>query len=520
MKPVPSPEQSIEEGPPERRRHFRRIALVFLGLLALGLAWAASRITVEYYDGYEYLVTSESLRGSDRYYQPKHILLVTWLAAWGGLGELLGFVGSLRFHHAGMVLANVVAHLPLLILVRRTLPGVPLAVVALLTFSNRIFAHYAPFALGDLLLPGIIATWGIAARGAPLETARGTASRMAAIALCLLSRPQVVIIPATGLLLEVVDRPRNALRAVSILGGAALVFLACATAFTAASTGLAPGPALDAYLAFTRAFSAEVFNFPTNPWWATLYHFVLATSGVMVGLVALGAWPRTHAVRSWSSADRGLFAGSTAYLLFLLFGLTAADTRYLTPLMPAWVLLAGKGWLVLERRARALAFVSLVAIGLNGMLEIAKFREPFYASDIHARISRQVARWAGDRTPVFVTPLAALFPDDHVFSIHDNAFYLYSWSRAAHAFHARTRPLELAFVPGFEEKGYPWPNRVREWLGRDVVAVVPGLAAFRTIDLPDRMQPIYLFRKTDESIDSGAAGVAMIAIDPNRLAIP
>lgn len=520
MKPSQSPEQDIEEGPRLRRRSFRPIALVFLVLLILGLAWAVTRITVEYYDGYEYLVTSESLRGPDRYYQPKHILLVTWLAAWGGLGEILGFVGSLRFYHAGMVLINVVAQLPLLVLVRRTLPGLPLAIVALLIFSNRIFAHYAPFALGDLLLPGLIATWELAARDVPLETARGTAARVAALTLCLLSRPQIVIIPATRLLLEVIDRPRNALRAVAILGGATIAHLAGATAFTAASTGLAPGHALDAYLEFTLAFSAEVFTFPTNPWWATLYHFVLATSGVTVALVVLGAWPRTHTAHAWASADRGLFTSSSVYLLFLLFGLTAADTRYLTPLMPAWVLLAGKGWLLLERRAHTLAFVSLVAIGLNGTLEIAKFRDPFYASNIHAKISQQVANWAGERTPVFVTPLAALFPDDHVFSIHDNAFYLYSWSRAAHAFHARSRPLELAFVPGFEEKGYPWPNRVRDWLGRDVVAVVPGPAAFRTIDLPDRMQPIYLFRRTDTSIDSGAEEIEMFEIDPNRLAIP
>lgn len=520
MTSAPSPEDAAAGGRPGSRRYARALAIVFLGVLAFGLAWAVARITVEYYDGYEYLVTAESLRGPDRYYQPKHILLVAWLAAWGGFGELLGFVGSLRFHHAGMLLANIAAHGPLIVLVRRNLPGLPLAIAALLVFSNRLFAHYAPFALGDLLLPGIIAAWTLAARSAPLESPRGSVLRTATIALCLLARPQIVLIPLTGLLLEVAAHPRNALRAVTILGGAALVHLACAAAFTAASTGLPAAPALDAYLSFTRAFSAEVFTFPTNPWWATLYHFVLAFSGVLLALVVLGAWPPRDVAHAWSAAERGLFAGSAIYLLFLLFGLTASDTRYLTPLAPAWVLLAARGWLALERKARALALASLLAIGLNGTLEIAKFAEPFYASDLHAKITRRVADWSGRRTPVFVTPLAALFPDDHVFSIHDNAYYLYSWSRAAHAFHARTRPLELAFVPGFEERGYPWPNRVGEWLGRDVVAIVPGRAAFRTIDLPERMQPIYLFRRSAVEIDSGPHAIEMTAIDPNRFVIP
>lgn len=495
--PAPAPDRNASAGAISKASTLVAFGLALL--LVAGLGWATARITVEYYDGYEYLVTGSALNGPARYFQPKHLLLSTGLAAWERLGGALGIPSTLPWFHSGMLIANLAAALLLALLVRKAVPGVPLAAAFLLVAANRLFAHYAPFALGDLLLVGVIAGWGLVARSTTIETGRGLIARILVVALCLLARPQIVLIPAAGLALEAWEGgSRRAVRALLVLATAALLHLLGAAAFSAAALDLPLPRGLDAYLDFLAAFGREVLFFPSSPWWAPLLHFVMAFSPLSAALVLFGVEQsiRGGAVpaRLKRDPDRALYFGSVLYILFLLFGLTAADARYLAPVWPAAVLLAARGWRALDVRSNTLGAGVLAMLLLLAGIEIAKFRDPFYASDLHARVSREVDAWAQGRAVVFVTPMAALFPDDHAFSRYDNSWAIYAWNRAAHAFHAGVTPMDLAFIPGFDERGYPWPNGIDRWLGPDAVAVVPAAMAHREINLPDRMPTIHLFR--------------------------
>src|SRR5204863_9948563 len=123
------------------------------------LVWVASTITVEYYDGYEYIVTGWTAAGATEFFFPKNVALSSWFALLLLGHRAAGAWPTLASTH----LAMLVLHAGCVAIVARWIkalcPALPIAAIAVVVMSNRLVLHYAPFALADLAAAGAIGLW-------------------------------------------------------------------------------------------------------------------------------------------------------------------------------------------------------------------------------------------------------------------------------------------------------------------------------------------------------------------------
>jgi hypothetical protein len=136
---------------------------VSLGLLAM--AWfcllaAGATLTVEHYDGYEYIMTGMAVVGEGSYFFPKNPVLSSFLSTVYAVLDLVNLdTRSLANYHLPILILNLGLSLILARWVKLFCPTLSTVTIAALLCFNRSFFHYAPFALPDALIVGSLGLW-------------------------------------------------------------------------------------------------------------------------------------------------------------------------------------------------------------------------------------------------------------------------------------------------------------------------------------------------------------------------
>jgi hypothetical protein len=481
------------------RNLLERFSLILVLLSVACLAWVAATVTVEFYDGYEYILTSWALFGEHLYIFPRNVFLSAWLGPVAVAAGWFDLVSSLVPYHMAMLGLNLSGAVVIAAWIRRWTPELGWASALCCVIFNRLFFHYAIFAHSDLPSGLAVACWFWVEARFSSERAAGRLLRIAALSLVLLGRPQTAIIPVISLAVEVVMNRCSRRAAVEIAAGAAAVYCCVEAVFFSIlnDVSLARG-LLDNFEFLGFYLSAALADYPSAtgprslPWWTMLGNLyrVITLPGVFLlafGFVALRRRPR------FGGALAGPMISSAAFLVFLFVG-TAKEARYLAPL---WPVVACLQCLALARLAAfrsSLAALVLAALFLNCSVELSHFAQPFYRANLPARLAEAVSGFSRTGTAVFLKPMAALYPPQYEFHWSDSAYYVYHWGIPAYAFHARKPARYPAWKVTFEKAGYPIPDDPRNLAARGEALVVPADRIYTADRLPREMLPVHVFR--------------------------
>lgn len=477
-----------------------RLPTVFLTALLAALAWAAWTVTVDYYDGFEYLLTARALLGSRLFWFLRNPALsaylalveAPWRAAGGGLG--------LRGFHLAMLALNAAGALAAALWIRRVGVRVPLAAAVCVFAANRLFAHYALFAMGDIPSAAAVAAclWSEEALTPGSRVGRG--ARAVLLALCALGRPQAVLIPGTALLVAAARRRRwkefLTAAADSILLSCAVIAVAYRLVGVPFAAGLPDHARMMAhYLLMNTGAAGRV---PAGDRIVFLL-LTLTPPGVLLLLAGLFELSRPRR-RELRARLLGPAAGGAVYVLFL-FAVGHMDARYLSPLIPLWALAQCAALERLEKARAWAAPFALAALLLGTAPELARFGDPFYRADRERTLSEDVAAWTGAHRFYFFGDSAPLHPDRFVFHPDDDYFYLYHWGSSPFMFFTG---LPAYGEPAlFSHAGWPIPYGVGA-MPADTAAVSPAPGPTRTASLPESVDVIYAFRRGPRGVQERA----------------
>ena len=484
--------------------------LVPAALLVLAwayLLWVAGTLTVDYFDGFEYILTGSALSGASLGFNPKSPLLSSLL----GLVQLLvkGLPPSLTPFHLAVALVNLSGISIIAAWIRRYCPSLGFFEIAAVLTFNRLVVHYVPFAMTDLPAAGLVGFWLWAEARSPLSSRDGKLRRIAALSLCVLGRAPIALIPGVSLLVDAwrSRQPRAALEvglasAAAILAAMGVFNMLAGNGFWASFAhflALAQGQFLHNS---ARVAASPLRFFPFFFLLLTPAGFLLLVLGSVKGLRReSGLPPLTNLL--------GPALGVLCFIAFMMFVWSNKEARYLGPLLPFWALIQCRGTAWLAGKKAWAGTLAIAVLFVSVVPEFLHFAQPFYRAGGERKAALEIARWSRSPQAVFVGwASAAMVPEKHVFSLNDDYFYVYHWSSGAYSFFTR-QPAWFAWpIATFSQYGYPIPDHLQDIAGPGATMIAPSEQTYVTENIPDRLPPIYALRWFPK--EAGAAGCSPV----------
>ena len=469
------------------------VSLALLGVSWLCLLVVGATLSVEYYDGYEYIMTGMTVAGEGTYFFPKNPVLSSILGAVYAVLDLVNLdTRSLAHYHLPILLLNLGLSLVIARWIGLFCPTLPIATIAALICFNRSFFHHASLALPDVLIVCSLGLWLYVDTTVSMRSQGGRLARMVLLILCALQRPQTLIIPAVSMVTAIIrDRGRVG-AAVQIVLGSVGLYVALNTLFfyrgvnlsyEGGISGLGTKPdlieALSGQFAFLRYYFIDlVLGAPErSSVWAYLRSILDALNPVGMGLFVLGAFQLRKICRSrqWPELA-GLLAGSGLFLVFLLCVGTIGAGRYITPLLPALTLIQCFGLMWVVQKKKMLG--SLVVIGVFAFSVIPEARhlfQPFYRADLEQRTAENIIQWSHSE-PIYFTGSAVspFFSTSNVLHEFHADFYRYR-GMPAFIFFSRSRLRPVPRNPTFGTYGFPIPDGLEDLIEQDKTLIVPPI---------------------------------------------
>ena len=499
-----------------------RVSLGLLTVAWLCLLVVGATLTVEYYDGYEYIMTGMAVAGEGSYFFPKNPVLSSIFSVVYRLLDLFSLdVRNLAHYHLPIIVVNLGLSLVMARWIRLFCPTLSMVTIAALVCFNRSFFHHAPFALPDALIACSIGLWLYTDASVPMRSWPGRLARTLLLAFCALQRPQTVIIPAACILVAIIrDRCRVA-AAVQIVLGSAAVYIVLNTLFfyqgvnlnyEGGLSGLGTNPtliqAITGLFAFLRYYFFDlVLSFPEkNSVWDYVRSIFEALNPVGMGLFVLGALQlrMTYRSKQWPKLLEGVLVGSICFFVFLLYVRTIGAIRYITPLLPALTLLQCFGLAWLARKKAAWATLAMVGVFAFSVIPEARyFSQPFYRADLEGRTTRNIIEWSHSE-PIYFTgsALSPFFSQENVVHDFHPDFYFYR-GMPAFNFYSGSSLRYLRQDPTFRVYGFPIPDNLDTLIEQDTTLIVPPvkvheerLVSWESVEVPPgtRVTPLYTVR--------------------------
>lgn len=503
-----------------------RVALVLLAVTWLCLLIVGAILTVEYYDGYEYIMTGMAVAGEGTYFFPKNPVLSSILSAVYGMLEFLNLdARSLANYHLPLVILNLGLSLIVAKWVRLLCPTLSIVTIAALICFNRSFFHHVPFALPDVLIACSIGIWLYADTALPMRSSAGKVSRILILGLCALQRPQTVIIPAASIVTAIIRDRRKLASAMQVVLGSLAVYIVFNTAFfyrgvnlsfEGGLSGLGTKPnlmqAVTGPFAFLHYYFFDlVLSFPEK---SSLWDYVRAIYDALnpfgMGLFALGAFQLRNTYRSKQGPELlgGVLVGSICFLVFLLYVRTIGPDRYITPLLPALILIQCLGLAWLARKKEVLGTLALVGVFCFSVIPEARhFYHPFYRAGLEHRTTQNILDWSHSEPTYFTgSALSPFFSQQNVVHEFHPDFYFYR-GMPAFIFYSGNRLGYLRQDPTFRDYGFPIPDNLGNLMEQDQTLIVPpvrihdgALVPWESPEVPPGTQvtPLYTVRWSPE----------------------
>ena len=381
-----------------------------LAVQLLHLAAVAWRLSVDYWDGYEYLVNARVLAGHDvgrlavgyqRIRPPLvPLLIVPLLRGYAPAGEGT----SLRGPHLLAVALSALAILALHRLLRQAFSRTDALLGCMVLAMNPLFVHYAPFVMTDIPLMLCLT----ASAGAYLRARRSGrwlphVGAALALGMAMLAKYTAVLgLVALGLFeisRLVVRGERGArladVRPWAVVGGAVLLFYVVHAGVFAR---VAPGADTLGRLVDLFRTQGEAHALPNDPPWEFASELAATFSLPLVAVAVVG-----FAVAAAGRTDADLLCGTWFASWFALLTLLVAhkEARYAFPVVPPLVYFVVRGLGALRSLAGRIAprvagvvfAVAIVPLAVRPAVlaagEHRRFDDPVYAT----RFLPDVAHW-------------------------------------------------------------------------------------------------------------------------------
>lgn len=500
------------------------LAAALLALLGAELAFhlrVAWTLAADYYDATDYLINARFLAGHGSWFEGVRPPLVSLL-------DLPFFVGGATHAWRGPhVLATVVSYGALAAtyaLAARSLgPARALAATALFAFS-RLFVHYAPFVMADLLGTATVAA-ALALHLASRERRSAPLARLAIGLLTLLAvaaRHPLAVLGPFLLGFEVFESLRArriapALRSPGFWVAAVVpipVFVAGMVALFRWRLGwdVEHGLRALAEVVTSQADKSGITTRVTESRLEYLDALVASFRWPVATLIAIGTF---RAVIRGTANDRANALWFVANLALYSLVISRRESRYLLPTIPSAVSLAAVALTALEQRLtpRPLAggwrprgvgalvaglWVAVAAPLVPGVVtEVRAFRDPVYADPFAQRVAERAGALL--RPPgrlLVVGDKYAVHPRDYRFTEGDEYYYFHHV--APRWFHywlgSDVTPVPVsAPVPKPDDRWLRFP-RLLEWAAPGDVIVVLEPETYQTRVQPARKAPLRIVR--------------------------
>ncbi|MBI3073215.1 MAG: hypothetical protein HYY84_13965 [Deltaproteobacteria bacterium] len=473
-----------------------RIAGALTIATAAFLGWAAIAIDLDYYDTYDLIVSSWHLWGEPNTISyPKNFFAVAFFALLFAPFRFAGAYPDLIVYHG----ATFLLHLALLVVtalwIRRRLPTLPLTILIGVIAWNRLFIHFAPFAMPDLASALAVALWFWDTEREKEIRWRQLILRALILAFCALGRPQVALIPIVSLIVGVV-RPPQGTRLRAARNAAAASFGGLALYALATGTLLALEKGVDFFSGLV-----EVVRILIGYWDAVhassqppliVFSFIwesLTPAGVV--LIAIGAVEFLR--RRPTLPVAGPFVGGLVFLGFL-FVPGYVEARYLIPLLPIFALAQGFGLASLHRVRPVAAVLAALVLFAGVVPEMARLTDPFYRSDHHGKTARAIATKNPAAPVTLLGTMHAFYPRERNFHEQDTTFYIYDFGAPAQIFYTRQKISIHWGRMTFRRYGLPIPDDVESIAAPGVTMVLVKTWLYPGKEAPNEILPIYALR--------------------------
>ncbi|MDA2934017.1 hypothetical protein MYX82_06705 [Acidobacteria bacterium AH-259-D05] len=498
---------------------------VSLGLLVVAwlcLLFLGAILTVEHYDGYEYIMTGMTFAGESSYFFPKNPVLSSFFAFVYTILDLAHLdTRSLANYHLPILILNLSLSLIIAKWIKSFCPTLSIATIAAVICFNRSFFHYVPFALPDALVACSIGLWLYLDTILSMQSSIGKFTRIAILGLCALQRLQTVIIPASSIVTGIIRDRQRVASSIQIALGSVAFYLVFNTIFfyRGFNLGYEGGPlnlgtkpdliqAITGQFAFLNYYFFDLvltFQDKSSVWdyFASIFYTL---TPVGTALLALGSFQLRKFYHStqWSGLVGGVLIGSVCFFTFLLYVRTIGADRYITPLLPAFALIQclGLAWLF-KKRAMLGTLAVLGMFCFSVIPEFQHFYQPFYRADLERRAAQNIIRWSHSE-PIYFTGsgLSPFLSKENIVHEFDPDFYHYG-GMPAFVFFTRK---ELHFIPQnltFNTYGFPIPDDLGNLVESDKTLIIPPMKLhdgiiipWQTLEMPPNtdVTPLYCLR--------------------------
>lgn len=457
-------------------RRARAAAWAVLGVAALYTFVRAWRLTLDYYDGFDYLHNASRLLREpvgaaidDRRPMLLSVLQVPVVALCRRLGP--GNAWLLRGPHLLNALLSMGSAAALVVLLRRWYSTTLALLGGVLFVCGRAFVHYGAHVMTDLAVTGLCAAT-LALHFEAVRTRKLGAFVLAGVVFGLavamkFSAPNLVfaILAAEAIsLFDVAPAGAPGPRVRLNLDpwrrvGLAIEGLATVAAFAAVQLGsfsrLYGSGAWTVFREASASLSDVHWSLAGESWRDNLPMLIVILSWPVVILAAAGALVAVVGPRRGDVPFAAWLIAMGGALVFLH---GHNETRYLFPVVPAVIYFALRGVeavLDLGRRAgpvgvrTAAGVVGLfVAVALAaGVAQAGEDADPAFTADVHGRAARAMAERPPGEPPYAVGVFTTLAPATPGPLVEDEF-----WN----AFHAS--PFQFSYLLGEEAKAFPAPN--------------------------------------------------------------
>jgi len=463
------------------------------------LAWNAFTVGIEYFDGIDYIFSGQGLFGAPwGVKNPKNLQQILFTGAVWRASTALG-------HRPGLVLFHTLyfgvhAFVPVVVagFLRKHLPALPILAMICVGAWSRIFVHYSPFLLPDLTSALWIALWFLVEIEVPEGGRWKTWLRIFVLTGTAMNRPLTLVIPFVAIAWESWAKPERIwpyfLAALGFLLCFGLVFCGF---FFLVSRQVAWGSLVDG-LGYLSKFGNSVRLTPGQPAYAYVPYLQKNLSWPGTALLLTGAGILVKQRARLPRSFQGLAMGSLAYI-FVLMGIGERTARYLTPTLPAWVMLECLALAFLEEKRRWLGFLGCIILFESVGPEMAHFLDPVYRVNHFEQTAHRIAAWSESNYVIELPYFAAFHPKDSVFDANDNYFYLYHWNAEnLYLFTNLTAVVQPSAT--FQHREYPIPDELEKFAPQGVTVLLPSPEYVTTSNAQDFIYPIFAVRWFDNAL--------------------
>jgi hypothetical protein len=421
----------------------RWAATVPAALCALALAYTLYRgavVTLEYFDGYQFLVTAKRLAG-DRatagfnLVRPPLLALLDLPALWLAQRGAPANLGYTLFPHLTAAVLAVLSALAVLYAYRAVFEARMALVGLALLVTGRLFVRYGSLTMADILSMGL----GALAVGLHLRTMqRPTWGRDLLVGLAIglgaaAKYPLLLMggVVALAELLVAIKRRQLPLRRVAGLGlsGAAAAGSFGALLVLAYGLGLGWNQLARFPAAVREAFTLAtgmVQALPGESRWDNAVMVAETTAWPILALALLGL---ILLVKERQERDLPFLAWLVGVGGILVATIGHNEARYLLPAIPALIYFAARGteWLLGRARSPALAGAALVALlvgcSWGGARQAWADADPAFRADTPRRAAQELVRLRRPGGhPRWTGPFSCIYPVRRVPLKHDEFF--------------------------------------------------------------------------------------------------